>query len=209
MTETLNTSFVSPPDSKADNNTWKNNTRHSRANSKLSRPRLYSSSRSSSMTSFQNYPYNNSRNHSFNYTQENYGNETPGYILTPQPYYYPSQNPTTQQFPVSVPQTPMRSYSMNYYLAQGGPPPPAYYYYSTPQQQQQQSQPNISTPLSFKQKQHQQSQHSYSKPKNYKRYQKNKQYPSRTFERDGASESNSSSQEFSYYIESSTPNGKK
>ncbi|GAV29033.1 hypothetical protein PMKS-002512 [Pichia membranifaciens] len=160
------------------------------------------------MTSFQNYPYNNSRNHSFNYTQDNYANEAPGYILTPQPYYYPSQAPTTPQFPVSVPHTPMGSYSMNYYLPQGGAPPPAYYYYSTPQQQQQQSQQHMSTPLSFQQKQHQQSQHSYSKPKNYKRYQKNKS-ASRNIERGGTYESNNSSQEFNYNIESSTPNGKK
>ena len=209
VTETLDTSFIPPSESRTDNTTWKSQPRNKRANSKSNRPRLYSSSRSSSMTSFQNYPYNNSRNHSFNYTQDNYANEAPGYILTPQPYYYPSQAPTTSQFPVSVPHTPMGSYNMNYYLAQGGPPPPAYYYYSTPQQQQHQSQQNMSTPLSFQQKQHQQSQHSYSKPKNYKRYQKNKQYAGRNFDRGGTSESNNSSQEFNYNIESSTPNGKK
>lgn len=204
ITETLNTSLNSSAgDSKTINNFQKRNPRGRRGDSLSNRSRLYSSSRSSSMTSFHNYPNNNSYSHSFSYNQDNYSTETPSYVLTPPVYYYPSQNSNSSQFPVSVPHTPMKSYGMNYYLNQGGPPPHGYYYYPALQQPQQHSRQQPLTPVL-----HQQHNQYLNTKSNYKRYQQQRQYQNKNSKRTNVPDKNDSSSEFTYAIESTTPNCK-
>lgn len=141
-----------------NSNNNNNNGRHSNQNQKSNKStrrnsysrnpsRLYSCSRSSSVTSFHNYPYNNpTNNFSFTYSPENsFVSDNQNFIMATQPYYFsPPQGSTPAQYPIStMPSTTslIRPYSSSYYpqqpqsqqqQQQQPTAPPGYYYYSTP-----------------------------------------------------------------------------